>query len=442
MLKKIAHFFKRQSNIRYIAVGFLSIILIGSGILMIPGLRNEGVNLKYIDALYTSTSAVCVTGLVTIDVHDTFNMGGQAVVMLLIQFGGLGITTLGAGLILAIRRKVSLKERNIIQDTFNFDDAKDLLKIFKRVFIYTFIIELIGAGLSLIAFSKYHPIGEAAWKSLFHSIAAFNNSGFDITGNFQNLQPYQADILLNLVTCALIILGGLGFLVISDIIRKRGRFKHFSLQTKVVLVTTFTLLMSGMFMIKLCERSNVSWLGAFFTSTTTRTAGFSTYNFHYFNQGSQLIMIVLMFIGASPGSTGGGIKTTTLFVMFIGIRSMITHKSPHAFKYQLSNETIKKSFVVTTLALCIVLLGTFLIACCEYKTPGDFTIFDILFETVSAYATVGLSTGITPILTIGSKIISVIIMYIGRVGPLTFFSLWYSGKDEYYQYSEGVIPIG
>lgn len=395
-------------------------------------------SVKYIDALYTSTSAVCVTGLLVIDVYDNFTTFGQVVVMLLIQIGGLGITTLGAGLILAIKRRVNIKERNIIQETLNLDDAKDLLKLFKKVFKYTFIIELIGAAFSIISFSKNYQIGEAIWKSVFHSVASFNNSGFDILGGGLNLQNYKADVLLNIVTIILIILGGIGFLVISDVITNKGRFKKFTLQSKIVLLTNTILLVVGMLAIKLAERGNITWLGALFTSTSARTAGFSTFHLGKFSTAGLLVVIVLMFIGASPGSTGGGIKTTTLFVLFMGVRSMISHKSTNAFKYEIPRETVRKAMVITILALCIVILGTFVVCLIE----PNIKFIDVLFETVSAYGTVGLSTGITGGLTIASKIIFIIIMYMGRVGPLTVISLWYTGEDEVFKYAEGIVPVG
>ena len=439
MLKKVINFFKKQTNIRYIALGFLAIIFLGSGLLMIPGVYKKPIG--YINALYTSTSAVCVTGLIAVDTFDCFNTIGQIIVMLLIQIGGLGVTTLGAGLILAIRHKVNLKERNIIQESLNVEDTRGLLALFKRVFLYTFVIEFVGACLSLISFSKHYSIGEAIFKSVFHSIASFNNAGFDILGGLKNLLDYRADVLLNIVTMLLIILGGLGFLVISDIIAKKGKFKKLTLQSKIVITMTVILLICGSLLIKLTERDNITWLGAIFTSTSSRTAGFSTFSLGNFSNAGLLVVIVLMFIGASPGSTGGGIKTTTFFVIYKGIVGMVTHKSTNAYKYSINRETVRKAFVVTCLAISVIVTSTFIVCMIE-RNNTDIRFIDILFEMTSAFGTVGLSTGITTKLLIGSKIISIIMMYIGRVGPLTIVSLWYSGTDEYFQYSEGVIPIG
>ena len=452
MLKKVINFFKKQSNFRYIAFGFLFVIFLGSGLLMIPGCIKNGVKLNYIDALYTSTSAVCVTGLIAVDVADTFTVPGQLIVMFLIQIGGLGVTTLGAGLIVAIRRHISLKERNIIQESLNVEDAKGLLGLFKKVFIYTFIIEFIGASLSLITFAQNFSFGEAIYKSIFHSIASFNNSGFDILGGLTNytIAPYNNDVLFNLVTCGLIILGGLGFLVIADVIHTRHFFKKTSLHTKVVLLMTTLLIILGTLLLAFTERNHIidgsfTWLGAFFTSVSARTAGFSTFALGSFTKAGQLVVIILMFIGASPGSTGGGIKTTTLFVVFMGIRSMVTHKSTHAFKYTIPKETVKKAMVINLIALALVIFGSFLMCLFEAELllkNSQYSFIDVLFEITSAFGTVGLSTGITPYLCVGSKLLSIIIMYIGRVGPLTFISLWQSNEEEYYSYAEGIIPVG
>ena len=465
MLKKFITFLKKQNSFRYISIGFLAVIFLGSGLLMIPGVAREEfispvtgelTHLTYIDALYTSTSAVCVTGLIAVDTFDTFNLAGQIIIMLLIQIGGLGITTLGAGLIGALKRKLSLKEQSIVQESLNFDSARGLLSLFKRVFLYTFIIEMIGAGLSMITFFKapdYTNPGQAIFRSFFHSIAAFNNSGFDVIGGLTNftIAPYSNDVFFNLLTCALIILGGLGFLVISDIRRNFFHPKKTSLHTKVVLLMTSILIVVGTLLIALTERGAIAsghftWLNAFFASVTARTAGFSTYPIGKMTHAGLIVLMVLMFIGASPGSTGGGIKTTTFFVLFMGIKSMITHKKPHAFKYSVSEESIKKAMSVLVLGLVVVIFSALVVCMIESSKDlpvgSEYNAMSAVFEMVSAYGTVGLSTGVTPYLSVGSKVISIIVMYIGRVGPLTIMSSWYSGKDEYFGYAEGIIPIG
>ncbi len=430
-------FIKRQPAARILVFGFALVILLGSILLILPCSVQDGVKISYIDSLYTSTSAVCVTGLIAVDAGDTFTPLGQFFLALLIQIGGLGVTAVGAGIILAVGKKVNLKGRNLIHEAMNLDSGKAAVSFIKDIFITTLIFELIGAALSFIVFVQdYEPL-KAVGISLFHSIAAFNNSGFDILGNYQNLIPYQSNILLNLVTSGLIIFGGIGFLVIKEIWNKKGNWKKFSMHTKVVLSVSFILIVIGTVLIKLTE-GNITWLGAFFHSVSSRTAGFSTYPLGTFKQATLLVIIVLMFIGASPGSTGGGIKTSTFLVLIKGIKASTTNKEEKAFKYSIPKEMFRKASIITILAITVVILSTFFITIFD----PNVSLMDALFEMTSAFGTVGLSTGITTKLSIGSKIISIIVMFIGRLGPLTIASLWYFARKENIRYPEGNIVIG
>ncbi|MDU3350764.1 MAG: potassium transporter TrkG, partial [Clostridium sp.] len=285
---------------RIIVLGFLSVIIIGAILLKLPISINDGVEVSFVDALFTSTSAVCVTGLIAIDTADTFTVFGRTVVALLIQIGGLGVTSVGVGFILLMGKRVGIKERTLIKESMNLESMKGLVRLVKSVLLMTLTFETIGVILSYLVFSKdYKPL-DALGISMFHSIAAFNNSGFDILGGLQNLIPYQNNILLNLTTCGLIIFGGLGFLVIKEILMKRS-FKKFSLHTKVVITMTSILLVIGTILLKFTE--DISWLGAFFFSTSARTAGFSTYSLSNFTNAGLFVLVILMFIGASPGST-------------------------------------------------------------------------------------------------------------------------------------------
>ena len=268
-------FLKKLSAARIIALGFAAVILIGSLLLMLPCSIQEGVEVEYIDALYTSTSAVCVTGLIAIDAGDTFTPLGQFFLAMLIQVGGLGVTAVGAGIILAVGRKVNLKGQNLVREAMNLDSGRGVIGFVKSIFVTTLIFELTGAALSFLVFVQDYPPLRALGISLFHSVAAFNNSGFDIMGNFQNLIPYRDDVLLNLVTCGLIFFGGIGFLVIRELWQKRCRWRKLSMHTKVVLTVSVTLIVVGGVLIKLTE--DVTWMGAFFHSVSARTAGFSTY---------------------------------------------------------------------------------------------------------------------------------------------------------------------
>ncbi|HIS51297.1 MAG TPA: H(+)-transporting ATPase [Candidatus Onthomonas avicola] len=403
---------------------------------MLPCSIQEGVEVEYIDALYTSTSAVCVTGLIAIDAGDTFTPLGQFFLAMLIQVGGLGVTAVGAGIILAVGRKVNLKGQNLVREAMNLDSGRGVIGFVKSIFVTTLIFELTGAALSFLVFVQDYPPLRALGISLFHSVAAFNNSGFDIMGNFQNLIPYRDDVLLNLVTCGLIFFGGIGFLVIRELWQKRCRWRKLSMHTKVVLTVSVTLIVVGGVLIKLTE--DVTWMGAFFHSVSARTAGFSTYPLGEFSNAGLLVLTVLMFIGASPGSTGGGVKTSTFFVLLQGIKAAATNRSEKAFRYAIPREAFRKAAVITLLAAGVVVGGTYLMTVFE----PELSLMQILFEITSAFGTVGLSTGITPDLSVGSKLLSILIMYIGRLGPLTVASLWYFQRIERVGYPEGNIAIG
>lgn len=426
----------KQAPGRIIAFGFVMVILLGSMLLMLPVSVKDGVDLQYIDALYTSTSAVCVTGLIAVDAGDTFTPVGQFILAALIQIGGLGVTSVGAGIILAMGKRINLKGRLVIKEAMNLDSGSGLIRFVKSILLTTLIFELGGALLSFIVFVQDYPVGKAIGISLFHSVAAFNNSGFDILGGGQNLIPYQSNILLNLVTCGLIIFGGIGFLVIKDLWDHKLHFRKLRMHSKIVITMSAALLVIGTLLIKLTE--DVTWLGAFFHSVSARTAGFSTYPLKTFSNAGLLILCVLMFIGASPGSTGGGIKTSTLFVLIEGIKSAATNKRSKAFHYSIPKEAFYKSAVITFLAGTVVILGTYIMTILE----PHLRLVDILLEITSAFGTVGLSTGITPDLSVPSKLLSIFIMYIGRLGPLTIATLWYFKHEESAIYPEGNISIG
>ncbi len=436
-------FLKKQSPARIIALGFAAVILLGSGLLMLPVSIQPGQHIRYIDALYTSTSAVCVTGLIAIDPGTAFTPVGRFFLGLLIQVGGLGVTTVGAGVILAMGRKVSLKGRNLIQEAGNLDSGKGGIRFIRSVLLTTLTIELTGAVLSFLVFIRDYPFWEAVGYSLFHSVAAFNNSGFDILGasgelySNNNLFAYHDDVFMNLITTGLIIFGGIGFLVIQEMRKHKFRWKKYSMHAKVVMSMTLVLIVVGTVLIKLTE-SGESWLGAYFHSVSTRTAGFSTANVGSYSDAGLLTMIVLMFIGASPGSTGGGVKTTTIFVLFQGILSAATNREEKAFRYAIPAELFRKAAVITLLALSVVLGSTYLLIVMD----PNVAFIDALFEMTSAFGTVGLSTGITAGLSLGSKLLSIVIMYIGRLGPLTVASLWYFTKGERVRYPDGNIAIG
>lgn len=434
--------FWKQSPARIIAFGFAAVILVGSGLLMLPCSVRSGVHLSYIDALYTATSAVCVTGLCIVDTGTALTPFGQGVLALLMQIGGLGVATVGAAMFLLMGKRVNLKTRVLIREAENLDSVQGAVRFVRYMLLTTLVFELVGTALSFLVFVRDFPPLKALGISVFHSIAAFNNAGFDnlgLSGQMESnvsLIPYQDNVLLNLTTCGLVIFGGIGFLVIQEIRIKRFHWKKYSLHARIVLTVTAFLLVAGTLLFKLSE--NMDWMTAFFHSVSARTAGFSTYSLSEFSNAGLLAMIVLMFIGASPGSTGGGVKTTTFFVLFKGIQSAATNRRERAFRYSLPREAFRKAAVIVMLALSLIIGSTYLLILMDPQVP----FIDALFEMVSAFATVGLSTGITPALSVGSKILSICIMFIGRLGPLTVASLWHFTNGDRVSFPEGDIAIG
>lgn len=426
---------RKLSPGRIVVLGFAFVILTGSLILWLPISANEGVHVNYIDALFTSTSAVCVTGLIAVDTADTFNVFGRTVVALLIQIGGLGVTCVGVGFILLAGKKIGIHGRVLIRDSMNLTTVKGVVALVESILFMTLLFEGISAFLSFLVFSRDYPALDALGISVFHSVAAFNNSGFDILGGLKNLIPYQDNVLLNLTTCGLIIFGGLGFLVIREVWAKRS-WKKLSLHSKVVILTSAILLAVGTILLKMTEE--ITWLGALFQSTSARTAGFSTYPIGNFSNAGLFVLTILMFLGASPGSTGGGIKTTTTFVLVKSMFSAATNRHCSAFKRRIPTEVISQAFIITILALGVVCMQTFLM--CLVEPEYDFV--KLLFETVSAFGTVGLSTGITPDLNVCAKLILVLTMFIGRLGPLTIATIWSFKPKAGAWYSEETITIG
>ena len=435
-MKRIFDFFRNQPPGRLITLGFFLVIMTGAFLLLTPMARRPGVDVSFVDALFTSTSAVCVTGLIAIDTYDTFSVFGRAVVALLIQVGGLGVTSVGAGLILAAGKKFSFKGRLLIKEGLNVDSFKGVVSLVKSVLLMTFCFELVGVILSFIVFVQDYPPLHALGNSIFHSIAAFNNSGFDVLGGLQNLIPYRDDVLLNLTTCGLIIFGGIGFLVILDVLRNRFRFRKLALHSKVVISTSIFLIIAGTLILKCTD--DVTWLGAFFHSVSARTAGFSTYPLGTFSNAGLFALTILMFIGASQGSTGGGIKTSTFFTLVQSMRSALNKKHFGAFRRSLSKETLSKAYLITLLSLCVVCTGTFVLCILE----PHLSLMQLLFEVTSAFGTVGLSTGITPNLCDASKLVVTLIMFIGRLGALTMITIWINRPEQQARYTEESITIG
>ena len=410
----IARFLKNQPPARIIAVGFALLILLGAALLMLPFAVHPGAHVGPLDALFTATSAVCVTGLVVVDTGDTFSLFGQAVIAILIQIGGLGVASIGMGLALVAGRRISLKGRSLVREALNVESLEGMVRLVRAILLVTLICEVAGAALSFPSFARDHMPLQAVWLSIFHSIAAFNNAGFDALGGGQSLIPYQNDLLLNLVTDALVIVGGIGFMVILDVGRCRGQFRRITFHTKVVLSTTAVLLVGGAVLLQLTD--HMGWLAALFQSMTARTAGFSSVDVGSISNAGLLVIMILMFIGASPGSTGGGIKTTTLMVILMYTLAGVRHaRSANIYGRRLEEDALHKAIYVFFVNLIFVILGT--IAICSVQ---NLELTDVLFEAFSAMGTVGISTGITRELEVFSRLIIIFLMYCGRVGSISF----------------------
>ena len=435
ILESGRNFFKKQSPARLITLGFAFVILTGMVLLKLPVSIRDGAEVTWINALFTSTSAVCVTGLIAIDTAEHFTVFGRTIVALLIQIGGLGVTSVGVGIILAAGKRVGFKERLLVKEAMNVSGIKGMVLLVKYVLLMTLCFETVGAALIFIVFvQKYSPL-DALGISLFHSVAAFNNSGFDILGGLKNLIPYQDNVLLNLTTCGLIVFGGLGFLVILDILKTRS-FKKLCLHSKAVILTSAALIVMGAVLLKCTEQ--ITWLGALFQSVSARTAGFSTYPIGQFTSAGLFILTILMFIGASPGSTGGGIKTSTLFVLLNVVKSTATNQHCSAFRRKIPDKVISKAFMISFLSLLVVCISTLVMCVLE----PEYSFMQLLFECTSAFGTVGLSTGITPDLSVAGKLVIILTMFIGRLGTLTIITMWSFKQPANAVFTEENITIG
>lgn len=437
---------KRIPPLVVIVLSFALIILIGILLLKLPFAVNDGQYLRWVDSLFLATSAVCVTGLVPIpNIGETLSVFGKIILCLLVQIGGLGFVTIGVFVLTIIGAKIGLSERYLIKEALNQNKATELIKLVKSIVFTTLIIEAIGCVFNFMVFIQDFDFFKALGISIFHSVSSFNNAGFDILGS-TSLITYSDNVLLNITTTSLIILGGIGFVVIRDVIEHRS-FTKLSIHSKIVIKMTIGLIITGTLFLKLSEGDNITWLQAYFQSVTARTAGFSTISYASVHSSTILIMILLMFIGASPCSTGGGIKTTTFYTMIKSITSFAKGKKTIVYNRKISEETKLKAFTLTVLAFMSALAVTLIILMLEKNNSLGITVENMLFETVSAIATVGLSVGITPILCPLSKILLCFLMFLGRLGPLTIIGLWKKNwaitvTEDQLDYIEEKIIIG
>lgn len=411
------------SPLLIIILSFIGIIALGSILFSLPIAVNEG-RLPYLDALFLSTSAICVTGLSTIaDLGATLSVFGKVVLALMIQIGGLGIVTLAIYVLVILGVRIGVMERVVVREALNQSTLQGMVKLVKSIVLTSLAFEFVGTGLSFIVFIRDYPFWQALGISAFHAISSFNNAGFDLIGA-TSLIPYADSVLLNLTTAGLVICGGIGFIVIFDIMKKRA-WKPLTNYSKIVIKITAILLVAGTLILKLTEGAEMTWLQAFFQSFTARTAGFSTVDMTRVSVSGISILALLMFVGASPNSTGGGIKTTTAYVIVKSTLAFLRGKTPMTKNRRIDDETRIKSFSLAFLALVSIFVAFLAVEAFErHSALFEATATNILFEVVSAFGTVGLSQSVTPYLATGSKIVITVMMFLGRLGPITIFGFF------------------
>ena len=415
--------------VRIIAVGYLTVILVGTGLLMLPVSTAAGEKTGFLSALFTATSATCVTGLVIADTATHWTLFGQTVILFMIQVGGLGFMTMGVLLAVFLRKRISLRARGILQESMNYMQMGGVIRLLKTTFKGTLLFEGVGALLLAVRFIPVFGVAKGIFFGVFHSISAFCNGGFDLmgtySGQYSSFVEFHGDVLINLVLMALVVLGGIGFFVWSDVKKNGLRWKKYMLHTKITLFTTAVLLVAGTMLYFVFENQNLlagmsgkdKFLAAAFSSVTARTAGFNTIDTGGLTHASKLLTMLLMFIGGSPGSTAGGIKTVTALVLVAYVWSNLRDsKGVHMFRRRLDDDVIRKASNVVVISLLMAVFAVIFIC---FKQP-ELPVEDVMFEVFSAIGTVGMSTGLTRSLTTASRIVIILLMYCGRIGSMSF----------------------
>lgn len=418
---------KRLTKTQALALGFFVIIMLGALLLMLPISSKDGQFTSFIDALFTSTSATCVTGLVVADTFSKWTLFGQLVILAEIQIGGLGFMTIGVGFAIVLNHRIGLWTRGTLQESVNIDKLGGIVKLVREVINGTILIEGVAAIILTICFLRDFPLGTAIYYGIFHSVSAFCNAGFDLMGCIEpygSFVPYNGNYVICIVLMLLIIIGGIGFFVWDDLYKNQFHVKRYRLQTKMVLFMTAILIFGGALLFFLLEKDSRAYeglttgqkvLAAFFNSVTARTAGFNSTDTGLLRPASQLLTMILMFVGGSPGSTAGGIKTTTLAVIILAVISSLRRTNMNIFRRRIEDEIVRKATVVLSLNLFLVIIAVFVIVI-NQNLPS----LAVAFEVISAVGTVGMSMGITRSLSVFSKFIIILLMYFGRVGSMTF----------------------
>ncbi|WP_025270423.1 TrkH family potassium uptake protein [Hippea sp. KM1] len=436
-----------KNPLKAIVLGFLSVIVLGSVLLLLP-FASKGTT-SLVDALFTSTSAVCVTGLITLPMSH-FTLFGQIVILALIQVGGFGYMSMTSFVMIAFKRKLTYKDKLLLKEALNYPEMHSITSFFRRIMIFGLLCEFVGAVVLMVVFVPKMGLLDGFYYAVFHSISAFNNAGFSLFAD--SLVGYKYNVLVNFTIMSLIVLGGIGFIVLDELfLYRRGNIGYLSLHTKVVLSFTAFLIVGGAVLIFLLERDGILAHNSFFKdalvslfqSITTRTAGFNTVDLSYMHNSTIFLFVILMFIGASPGGTGGGIKTTTAFVVLKAIYSYIRgERDVDAFKRKVPDEVVYKSFVVLSLSFIVVSLSSFILSDIE-----NVNFLRVLFESVSAISTVGLSISNTNVSLSGSfddlgKIVIIVLMFVGRIGLFSFsVALFRKKSTRNYRLAEGRIFV-
>lgn len=431
-------------------IGFATVILTGTILLTLPIASRDGNSVGFINALFTATSATCVTGLAVVNTADYWTVFGKVIIIVLIQIGGLGVMTMTAMISFFFGKRISLKTRLLIMEERNTDELQGVVRLTKNILVYTFGIELVGAILFSFVFIKDYGVSKGIAFSLFHSISSFCNAGFDLIGN--SMINYVDNPIITLAVCSLVIVGGIGYYVFWDVYESKN-FHTLSLHSKIVLMVTSILLIGGSIAMFVLEQNNPGTMGnlslsgkiqaSIFQAVNPRTAGFNSVPTENLRMSTAAIMLMLMFIGGSPASTAGGIKTTTFAVLIISFYNLIKGKRDfEVFERRIMPETTIRAAAIMMVSLMLVILVSIVLAITEESTGYNF--LDLLYETVSAFGTVGLSRGITPSLSNAGKLVLSVLMFIGRVGPMTVaFALLKQNKNiGNYTYPEGKVIIG
>ncbi|MDY5731525.1 MAG: potassium transporter TrkG [Eubacteriales bacterium] len=446
---------KKMSADKVLVMGFALIILFGAMLLNLPHATMQHKSIGFLKALFTATSATSVTGLVVVDTATTFNLFGRMVIITLIQVGGLGFMMFGTFIFILLGKRISLKNRMLMADSFNSDSLSGIVRLYRRGFFIALSIESIGALLLCLRFIPMYGFKKGIGFSVFHAISAFCNAGFDLFGNFDSITSFHNDPLVIFTTAILIVLGGLGFIVIDDVLTKKWNFKKFSLHSKIVLLSTAFLITTGTILLMITEYFNpLLWkentgflnklMNMFFQSVTLRTAGFTSVQVRDISESGKLMSCIWMFIGTSPASTGGGVKTTTMFLLLLQTWAVIKGQEDlNIFNKKIYKKQSGKAVATVMIMFSAAVVSSWFVGIFEGSVR--FAFLDIFYETISAMTTVGLSSLSTPALTQQSTAILILIMFLGRVGPLTLaYALGNHGQDfpSKIQYPEERILIG